>query len=92
MANYIWVVTKHKENYSVSHFFRAESVDKAKAKYEKLCASLIRKGYVCDYDDHFGTIDNVAGLELFSSFRDFVKETKSGKMRAEVEISAEKIE
>ena len=96
MANYIWVVTKHEgiiegKVSSRSYYFCAESEDKAKAKYEKLCAEFTKEGYTCDFDDHFGTIDDVAGLELLSSFRDFVKVTKGGKKRAEVEIGAEEI-
>lgn len=96
MANYIWVVTKHEgiidgKVSSRSYYFRAESEDKAKAKYENLCAELTKKGYACYFDDRFGTIDDVVGLELLSSFRDFEKVTKSGKKRAEVEIGAEEI-
>ena len=95
MENYIWVVTKH-ENIieghvsSISYYYRAESKDKAMRKYEQLCKHYENVGYTCDHDDRFGTIEDVAGMELRSSFRDYVKD-KRIKRRAEVEIAPERI-
>ena len=96
MKNYIWVVTEHRTinggtTVSTSHYYRAESEDTAKAKYEALCAKYEKRMNVaCTYDDNFGTIEEIDGEELRSSFRDYVHTGKmNGRTHYEVEISPE---
>ena len=98
MKNYIWVVTEHRTikggmTASKSHYYRAESEDKAKAKYGALCAKYADKmNCACTYDDNFGTIEEIDGEELRSSFRDYEHTGKAkGRTHYEVEISPELI-
>ena len=89
---YIWIVTEHRTinggiPVSTNHYYLAESEDKAKAKYAKLCAKYLRMdGCECVHDDHFCTIEDVDGEEMYSSFMDFRTHTKRGISTYEVEI------
>ena len=97
MANYIYVVTEHRElnngiPVSTNHYYRAESEEKAKAKYAELCAKYLRMdGCECTHDDRFGTIEDVDGREFYSSFMDFRRHTKTGIKSYEVEFGIEPI-
>ena len=97
MKNYIWIVSEHRhinggEPVTTNHYYHAESEDKAKGKYESLCANYTDdRGYKCVYDDRFGTIEDVAGEEFYTSFRDFVRDGKNGKSTCQVEIGVEYI-
>lgn len=95
MKDYIWIVTEHRNvnggiPVSTSHYYRAESEDKAKAKYAALCAKYTgAMGCECVHDDRFATIEDINGEELRSSFRDFRKECKGKVSTYEVEIGPE---
>lgn len=96
MKNYIWVVTEHRTinggaTVSTSHYYRAESEDKAKAKYEALCDKYEgRINVACTYDDNFSSIEEIDGEELRSSFRDYEHTGKAkGRTHYEVEIGPE---
>lgn len=97
MADYIWVVSEDRNlndgiPVTTNHYFHAESEDKAKAKYEKLCAKYLTLGYKCVYDDRFGTIEDIGEEEMRSSFRDFCMTSKAGRKNScEVEIYPEQI-
>lgn len=92
---YIYIVSEHRHLSSgipvtTNHYYFAESEDKAKAKYEELCAKCTRLGYKCVHDDRFGEIEEIDGKDIRCSFRDYTKNLKNGKKDTrQVEIGVE---